>query len=137
MYDKERMNAAYRNSCFGLMFGALASAQDVRINYMPGTDFAKYHTYAWVEEAKGVSQLGGQRDQILDTQVKQAVDSQRAAKGFTKVADATKAAQRTCFAMRSNSHGAPGSSHRRADLPEGPSEGGLAYDLFAYPWLVK
>ncbi len=23
-------------------------AQDVRTNYMPGTDFSKYHTYAWV-----------------------------------------------------------------------------------------
>jgi hypothetical protein len=22
-------------------------AQDVRTNYMPGTDFSKYHTYAW------------------------------------------------------------------------------------------
>lgn len=23
-------------------------AQDVRYNYMPGTDFSKYHTYKWV-----------------------------------------------------------------------------------------
>jgi hypothetical protein len=27
--------------------GTLA-AQDVRYNYMPGTDFSKYHTYKWV-----------------------------------------------------------------------------------------
>ena len=60
-------------------------AQDVRTNYMPGTDFSKYHTYAWVDEMKGVPRVGGQPDQILDTQVKQAVDSQMAAKGLTKV----------------------------------------------------
>ena len=77
--------------CFGLMLGMLASAQDVRTNYMPGTDFSKYHTYAWVEEVKGVPRVGGQPDQILDAQVKQAVDSQMAAKGFTKVVDGGKA----------------------------------------------
>ena len=77
--------------CFGLMLGTLASAQDVRTNYMPGTNFSKYHTYAWVNEVKGVPLVGGQPDQILDTQVKQAVDSQMAAKGFTKVADGSKA----------------------------------------------
>jgi len=62
-------------------------AQDVRSNYMPGTDFSKYHTYAWVDEVQGIPRVGGQPDQILDAQVKQAIDSQMAAKGFTKVAD--------------------------------------------------
>jgi Domain of unknown function (DUF4136) len=66
-------------------------AQDVRTNYMPGTDFSKYHTYAWVDEVKGVPQLGGKPDQILDAQVKQAVDSQMAAKGLAKVGDGGKA----------------------------------------------
>src|SRR5262250_1976202 len=77
--------------CFGLMFGTLATAQDVRTNSMPGTDFSKYRTYAWVDAIKGVPQVGGQPDQILDAQVKQAVDSQMAAKGFTKVVDGGKA----------------------------------------------
>ena len=61
--------------------------QDVRTNYMPGTDFSRYHTYAWVDEVQGVPTVGGRPDQILDTQVKQAIDSQMVAKGFTKVAD--------------------------------------------------
>jgi hypothetical protein len=69
---------------------SLTYAQDVRTNYMPGTDFSKYHTYVWVDEVKGVPRVGGQPDQILDTQVKQAVDSQMAAKGLTKVADSDK-----------------------------------------------
>ena len=65
-------------------------AQDVRTNYMPGTDFSRYHTYTWVDEVQGVPNVGGRPDQILDTQVKQAIDSQMAAKGFTKVADGGK-----------------------------------------------
>jgi hypothetical protein len=57
--------------------GTLA-AQDVRYNFMPRTDFSKYHTYKWVN-------IGGVRpDQIMDAEVKQAVDSQLAAKGMTK-----------------------------------------------------
>jgi hypothetical protein len=62
-------------------------AQDVRTNYMPGTDFAKYHTYAWVSDVQGVPAVGGHPDQILDAQVKEAIDSQMVAKGFTKVED--------------------------------------------------
>jgi hypothetical protein len=54
---------------------------------MPATDFSKYHTYAWVDEVQGVPSVGGHRDQILDAQVKQAIDSQMAAKGLTKLAD--------------------------------------------------
>src|SRR5690348_6543775 len=68
-----------------------AYAQDVRTNYMPGTNFSKYHTYAWVEEVHGVPTVGGRPDQILDAQVKQAIDAQMTAKGFTRVEDPTKA----------------------------------------------
>ncbi|HUO60855.1 MAG TPA: DUF4136 domain-containing protein [Candidatus Acidoferrales bacterium] len=54
-------------------------AQDVRTNYMPGTNFAKYHSYKWVNIE------GGQHpNQIADAEIKQAVDSQLAAKGLTK-----------------------------------------------------
>src|SRR5271166_3678139 len=65
-------------------------AQDVRTNYMPGTDFSKYHTYAWVDEVQGVPSVGGRPDQILDSQVKQAIDSQMAGKGLTKVVEGGK-----------------------------------------------
>jgi hypothetical protein len=74
-----------------LVVCSVTYAQDVRTNYMPGTDFSKYHTYAWIDEVKGVPRVAGQPDQILDTQVKQAVDSQMAAKGLTKVVDSDKA----------------------------------------------
>ena len=65
-------------------------AQDVRTNYMPGTDWSKYRTYSWVDEVQGVPRVGGQPDQILDTQVKQAIDSQMTAKGLTKLTDGGK-----------------------------------------------
>ena len=66
-------------------------AQDVRTNYMPGTNFSKYHTYAWVNAVHGVPRVGGPPDEILDAQVKQAIDAQMAAKGFTRVEDTSKA----------------------------------------------
>jgi len=57
----------------------LALGQDVKTDYMPGTDFSKYHTYKWVTIS------GGQHpNQIVDEQIKQAVDAQLAKKGLTK-----------------------------------------------------
>lgn len=34
-------------------------AQEVRTNYMAGTDFSKYHTYAWVNDIECVPKVGG------------------------------------------------------------------------------
>ena len=65
---------------FALAAGA-AYAQDVNVNYVPGTDFSGYKTYKWVE-----IQGAEKPDQILDTQIKQAIDMALAAKGFTKAA---------------------------------------------------
>jgi len=70
---------------------SVTNAQEVRTNYMPGTDFAKYHTYAWVNNVQGVPAVGGHPDQILDAQVTEAIDSQMVAKGFTKAVDGSKA----------------------------------------------
>jgi len=63
-----------------LLFAAgRATAQDVQTNAMPGTDFSKYHTYKWV-----AIEGGTHPDQIVDQEIKQAIDSQLAAKGMTK-----------------------------------------------------
>jgi hypothetical protein len=93
MWQKSRNRMAKLGPTFvlALLACCVARAQDVRTNYIPGTDFSKYHTYVWVSEVSGVPVIGTQPDQILDTQVKQAVDSQMAAKGFTKANDAGKA----------------------------------------------
>lgn len=59
------------------LVGALA--QDVRYNYVPGTDFTKYKTYKWV-----VVPGSNRPDPILDGQIRQAIDSQLSMKGLTK-----------------------------------------------------
>lgn len=62
-----------------LMACTVVGGQDVRTNYMPGTNFAKYKTYKWVAIE------GGQHpNQIVDAEIKQAVDAQLMAKGLTK-----------------------------------------------------
>jgi len=62
-----------------LLAGGALAAQDVKYNFMPGTDFSKYHTYKWVA-IEGASHP----NQIMDAEIKQAVDSQLASKGMTK-----------------------------------------------------
>ena len=61
-----------------------ARAQDVTVNYVPGTDFSPYKTYTWVE-----IQGAEKPDQIIDTQVKQAIDKALTAGGLTKVSGDT------------------------------------------------
>jgi len=71
-----------------LMVGALltwcvaASAQDIKFNYMPGTDFAKYKTYKWVK-VPNVQYPNS----ILDEQIMRAIDAQLATKGLSKTED--------------------------------------------------
>lgn len=62
-----------------LLAVAMLEAQDVKSNYLPGTDFSKYHTYKWVN-IEGASHP----NQIVDAEIKQAVDSQLSTKGMTK-----------------------------------------------------
>lgn len=67
----------------GLVVGvaacAVVVAQDVTTNSMPGTNFAKYHTYKWVS-----IEGGAHPNQIMDQEIKQSIDTQMASKGFTK-----------------------------------------------------
>lgn len=67
----------------GLMLASLSfnvmQAQSVTTNSMPGTNFSQFHTYKWVA-VEGATQP----NQIMDTQIKSAIDSQLATKGLTK-----------------------------------------------------
>jgi len=56
-----------------------APAQDIKYNFLPGTDFAKYKTYKWVRIPKAEYP-----NQILDGQIMQAIDAQLGSKGLTK-----------------------------------------------------
>jgi Domain of unknown function (DUF4136) len=61
------------------LVSSAAFAQDVTYNFMPGTKFSKYHTYKWV-----MIEGSAHPNQILDAEIKQSVDSQLTAKGFTR-----------------------------------------------------
>ena len=53
-------------------------AQDVSYNFMPETNFSKYHTYKWVNIGHA------HPDQIKDAEIKQSIDAQLASRGMTK-----------------------------------------------------
>jgi|SRR5580692_2829447 hypothetical protein len=72
---------AFRVGLFLLVCGFVA-AQDIKTNYVPGTDFSKYKTYKWVN-IEGAEKP----DNILDQQIRQAVDTQMASKSLTKTDD--------------------------------------------------
>ncbi len=65
-----------------LLICRFMAGQDVKTNYMPGTDFSKYKTYKWLDIAGA-----DQPDQILQQQIIQAIDGQLAFKGMTKTED--------------------------------------------------
>ncbi len=68
----------------GLLFAwsAVTSAQDIRFNYLQGTDFSKYKTYKWVRVPKAQYP-----NNILDDQIMRAIDAQLATKGLSKTED--------------------------------------------------
>lgn len=53
-------------------------AQQVTYNYMPGTDFTKYHTFKWVQIPSNVHP-----NQIVEQEIQQAVNNVLASKGLT------------------------------------------------------
>ncbi len=65
--------------CLLLFMYAAVSAQDIRYNSLPGTDFSKYKTYKWVRVPNAQYP-----NEILDKQIMQAIDAQLATKGLTQ-----------------------------------------------------
>ena len=61
-----------------LVTAGTLTAQDVRYNFMPKTDFSKYRTYKWMSTGSAYP------DQIMDAEIKQSVDAQLASRGMTK-----------------------------------------------------
>ena len=58
----------------------VALAQDVTTNSMPGTNFTQFHTYKWV-----TIQGASYPNQILDQEIKDAINTQLSEKGLTMV----------------------------------------------------
>ena len=65
---------------FMVFITGFSLAQEIRTNAMPGTDFAKYHTYKW-----GTIEANRHPNQIVDAEIKQAIDAQLTSKGLTKI----------------------------------------------------
>ena len=65
-----------------LVWSAAAAAQEIKYNFLQGTDFSKYKTYKWVQVPNGQYP-----NQILDDQIKRAIDSQLSLKGLSKTED--------------------------------------------------
>jgi len=63
-----------------LTIATTAFGQDVRYNFDKETDFSKFKTYKWVV-IKGATPV----DDLMDKQIKAAIDDQLATKGLTKV----------------------------------------------------
>lgn len=63
--------------------GLAAFAQDVRFDYDRSANFNTYKTYQWVE-----SKAGRASDQLMDQNIKRAVDEQLAMKGLRRVENA-------------------------------------------------
>src|ERR1700692_2786978 len=84
MFRKPKNGAVQFVVVMGLVLLACgpALAQDVKYNFMPGTNFSKYHTYKWISIPENVHP-----SQIVDQEIKQAIDAQLSAKGFTKTED--------------------------------------------------
>jgi hypothetical protein len=85
---KEMRNSTFAFRTLIVMCGALlfccavAQAQDVHYNALPGTNFAQFKTYKWVEIPGGAHP-----NQIVGEEIQQAVDSQLATKGLTKTSE--------------------------------------------------
>jgi len=87
MFCKAKSGCTQLSLLMGCMLLACGStlAQDVHYNFMPGTDFSKYHTYKWITIPANVHP-----NQIVSEEIKQAIDNQLTAKGLMK-ADGEKA----------------------------------------------
>jgi hypothetical protein len=68
---------------FGLLsFSVALTAQDVTYNYDQSANFSKFKTYKWVSIKDAM-----QPDQLIDQQIKAAIDAELAKKGLSKTDD--------------------------------------------------
>jgi hypothetical protein len=88
MQTKSNFRVVYLILAIAFLFfvAGPAAGQQVTYNFMPGVDFSTFHTYKWVEIPGGIHP-----NQIVDQEIKQAVNNTLAGKGFTMVTGDTKA----------------------------------------------
>jgi hypothetical protein len=74
------MKKVFLSIAFLLMVVSSCLAQDVRYNFDKNTDFSRFKTYKWVS-IKGADQP----NDLVDKQIKSALDAELAKKGLTRV----------------------------------------------------
>ena len=79
MIKADRFTRIVQLAALILVLSATSSAQDIKFNYLRGTDFSKYRTYKWVKVPNAQYP-----NSILDDQIMRAIDMQLAAKGLTR-----------------------------------------------------
>jgi len=67
-----------------LLAASLAVAQDVRYTFDTNAGFSKFKTYKWVPIKDAANKDAAKVDDLLDKQIKDAVDTELAKKGLTK-----------------------------------------------------
>lgn len=82
MRNASRMFRLLVVGCALLAWCVTATAQDIRYNFLQGTDFSKYRTYKWVQVPNAQYP-----NAIMDEQIKRAIDTQLGMKGLTKTED--------------------------------------------------
>jgi hypothetical protein len=65
-----------------MLWCVVTSAQDIKYNFQPGTNFSKYKTYKWVQVPNAQYP-----NSIMDEKIKRAIDTQLALKGLTQSED--------------------------------------------------
>jgi hypothetical protein len=78
--SKMKRNTLLATIALSVLALGTAWAQDVRYNFDKDTDFSKFKTYKWVE-LKDAAKV----NDLMDKDIKSAVDTELAAKGLTKV----------------------------------------------------
>lgn len=76
---RKQFNFIFTILCLALIVCSVSSAQDIKTNYMPETDFSQFHTYKWITIAGAVNP-----NQIVDQEIRDAINAQLAAKGLSK-----------------------------------------------------
>ncbi|HKP36612.1 MAG TPA: DUF4136 domain-containing protein [Pyrinomonadaceae bacterium] len=82
-----RSNTAFRIMAAALLLliaAVSAAAQEIKYNFLPGTDFSKYRTYRWARVPNAQYP-----NQLLDGQIIQAIEAQLAQKGLQKTSGET------------------------------------------------
>ena len=81
MFCKIKSKPAHLALLVSFILSAVGSmwAQDVHYNFMPGTNFSKYHTYKWIKLPRNVVP-----DQLIDQEITRSIDWQLAEKGLSK-----------------------------------------------------